>query len=44
MEVQEKLSALKTRLRDVSDLYGVSSVLGWDQLTYMPPGGAPGRA
>lgn len=38
------LQALKERLLEVYDLYGASAVLGWDQSTYMPPGGAPYRA
>jgi carboxypeptidase Taq len=41
---QAKLDELKTRLSEVSDLGGASSVLGWDQATYMPPGGAAARA
>ena len=32
------------RLREVSDLSAAGSVLGWDQATYMPPGGAAARA
>jgi carboxypeptidase Taq len=41
---QAKLAALKNRLREVSDLGAAGSVLGWDQATYMPPGGAAARA
>src|SRR5687768_16790307 len=39
-----KLEHLKERLAVVSDLNGAASVLGWDQQTYMPPGGAAARA
>jgi len=37
------LAELKTRFRDISDLYSSCSVLQWDQATYMPPGGADAR-
>jgi carboxypeptidase Taq len=37
------LAALKTRFREISDLDAASSVLHWDQATYMPPGGADAR-
>ncbi|MDH5245136.1 MAG: carboxypeptidase M32 [Betaproteobacteria bacterium] len=37
------LAELKQRLREISDLRGAESVLGWDQATYMPPGGAEAR-
>ena len=40
----EKVQELKARLADVVHLSHVGSVLGWDQQTYMPPGGAPARA
>lgn len=42
--MQEKLNELKNRLAEISDLTSAASVLGWDQQTYMPPGGAAGRA
>ena len=38
-----ELVELKQRLREISDLRGAESVLGWDQATYMPPGGAEAR-
>lgn len=41
--MRKTLEALKNRLREVEALSAVSSVLGWDQTTYMPPGGAPAR-
>lgn len=40
---EEKLADLKTRLQEVSDLEGANAVLGWDQSTYMPNGGANAR-
>ncbi len=40
----EKLQQLKDRLTDIHNLYGAASLLGWDQQTYMPPGGAEHRA
>lgn len=36
--------ALKARMAEVSDLNFASSVLNWDQETYMPEGGAEDRA
>jgi carboxypeptidase Taq len=42
--MQEQLSQLKERLARVVDLNGAAAVLGWDQETYMPPGGAQARA
>ncbi|MFH0815462.1 MAG: carboxypeptidase M32 [Methanobacteriota archaeon] len=38
------LAELKERLMEMSDLGGAASVLSWDQMTYMPPGGAAARA
>jgi carboxypeptidase Taq len=40
----EKLNRLRELLGVVADLQAARSVLGWDQQTYMPPGGAGGRA
>ena len=37
------LADLKQRLAEISDLNGAGSVLGWDEATYMPKGGAPAR-
>ena len=42
--MEEKLQELKALLAEVDDLQSAASVLRWDQLTYMPPGGAPARA
>jgi carboxypeptidase Taq len=41
--MEEKINQLKTILAEVSDLNGASSVLGWDQQTYMPRHGAQTR-
>jgi carboxypeptidase Taq len=43
MTKEEKLIELKNRLAEIDDLNNAGSVLGWDQATYMPPGGAPAR-
>ena len=42
--MEEKLADLKQRLLEISDLSGAGAVLGWDQATYMPKGGAAARA
>jgi carboxypeptidase Taq len=39
-----KFQQLLDRLREIDDLRRIISVLGWDQSTYMPPGGADARA
>ena len=41
--MEKKLQELKTILGRVSDLRRSASLLGWDQQTYMPPGGAQAR-
>ena len=41
--MEEKLRELKTLLMEVMDLNLVGALLGWDQATYMPPGGAEAR-
>ena len=41
--MQEKLTELKSRLLQASDLRSAAAVLYWDQATYMPPGGAEAR-
>jgi carboxypeptidase Taq len=38
------LKELRLRLLEISDLGCASAVLGWDQATYMPAGGAPARS
>jgi carboxypeptidase Taq len=42
--IEGKLAELRRRLAEVSDLNYAGAVLGWDQATYMPPGGAAARA
>jgi carboxypeptidase Taq len=42
-EMENKYSELKSRLVEVNDINNAAAVLGWDQLTYMPQGGAPAR-
>jgi carboxypeptidase Taq len=37
------LADLKARLAEIYDLNAAGSVLGWDEATYMPMGGAPAR-
>src|ERR1700730_14109625 len=39
-----KLAEIKHRLLEISDLGAAGAVLGWDQSTYMPKGGASARA
>ena len=41
--MQKKITELKRLLQEASDLSAVSSVLGWDQQVFMPPGGANAR-
>jgi carboxypeptidase Taq len=41
--VEAGLAELKARLREVGDLEFAGAVLGWDQATYMPRGGAAAR-
>jgi len=43
LEMETELTALKTRLIEISDLNNAAAVLGWDQATYMPSGGAEAR-
>lgn len=42
--MEAKLQELKTRLLEIDDISHANAVLGWDQSTYMPPGGAEARA
>ena len=44
LSAEEKLAELKRRLFEISDLSSAGAVLGWDQATYMPKGGAASRA
>jgi carboxypeptidase Taq len=41
--VEQRLKELRARLGEINDLESAAAVLGWDQNTYMPPGGAPAR-
>jgi len=41
--MENKLKELKNRLFEINDLTSAARVLGWDQNTYMPPGGAAAR-
>jgi carboxypeptidase Taq len=40
---ESRLAELKRRLQEASDIAFACAVLGWDQATYMPKGGAPAR-
>lgn len=40
---EERLAELKRRLLEINDLGMVGAVLGWDEATYMPKGGAAAR-
>jgi carboxypeptidase Taq len=42
--LETKLQELRRLLHEVDDVNAANAVLGWDQTTYMPPGGAPARA
>ena len=41
--MEDKLNQLKALLAEIDDLSRAQAVLGWDQQTYMPPGGAEDR-
>ena len=41
--IEAGLAELKARLREIGDLEFAGAVLGWDQATYMPQGGAAAR-
>ena len=43
VSAEDKLAELKRRLLEISDLSAASSILNWDQATYMPKGGAAAR-
>ena len=43
IRMDEKLNQLKALLAEIDDLYRTQAVLGWDQQTYMPSGGAEDR-
>jgi carboxypeptidase Taq len=41
--MSDKIQQLKEILAEISDLQYAAALLGWDQQTYMPPGGAEAR-
>jgi len=41
---ENALTELRGRLQEIDDLQRANDLLNWDQSTYMPPGGAAGRA
>jgi carboxypeptidase Taq len=41
--VEAKLQELKIRLLEINDIESANALLGWDQTTYMPSGGAIAR-
>jgi carboxypeptidase Taq len=41
--MEQKIQQLKTLLAEIADLNYISALLGWDQQTYMPSGGAEAR-
>jgi carboxypeptidase Taq len=41
--METEMQELKARLAEIDDLKSAVAVLGWDQSTYMPPGGGPAR-
>ena len=43
MNPEAQLAELKRHLQTIDDLRRVGALLGWDQATYMPPGGAAAR-
>ena len=42
--MKARYEELKNRLIEVDNLSSANALLGWDQSTYMPPGGAAARA
>ncbi len=42
--MEKKYQELKQRLMEIYDLENIGMLLGWDQSTYMPPGGKVARA
>ncbi len=41
--MSKNFAKLKVLLSEIADLNAAQAVLGWDQQTYMPPGGAEAR-
>ncbi|MGD8819893.1 MAG: carboxypeptidase M32 [Anaerolineae bacterium] len=44
MTLEAKYTELKNRLLEIHDLQSAAALLGWDQRSFMPPGGAQARA
>jgi carboxypeptidase Taq len=42
--MEAKFQELRKRLTEINDLNSANALLGWDQSTYMPPGGTDARA
>ncbi len=42
--MEQKLERLRAKLKDIHNINNALAVLGWDQQTYMPPGGAEARS
>jgi carboxypeptidase Taq len=42
--MEAKYQELRNRLTEIDDLNAANALLGWDQSTYMPPGGSAARA
>jgi len=43
MQPEQQLQKLKSLLAEIADLNYATALLGWDQQTNMPPGGAEAR-
>ena len=43
IDIDKTFAALRERLQQVNDIERAAAVLGWDQATYMPAGGAAAR-
>eukprot|EP00931_Biecheleriopsis_adriatica_P059037 TRINITY_DN35261_c0_g1_i1.p1 TRINITY_DN35261_c0_g1~~TRINITY_DN35261_c0_g1_i1.p1 ORF type:complete len:596 (+),score=151.57 TRINITY_DN35261_c0_g1_i1:124-1788(+) len=44
VEVEKDYEALASRLKELSALEGIGGLLGWDEMTMMPPGAAQARS
>ena len=42
--MEDELARLRSILAEIADLRGAEAILGWDQQTYMPAGGAEARS
>ena len=43
MSAAERWDALRARCAEIDQLRAITSVLGWDQQTYLPPKAGPAR-